>query len=112
MTIDPQEESERVRKALKNVEDWQRKYIGDAGFSGGVRMTVETQDGVKASRVTRYGDLAASEKIMRPEMTRPTPKVETVILPPPPDVPPSEVIAKPLPWWRRLLNHLLAEKKK
>ena len=61
------------------------------------------------SRVTRYGDLAIGEKIMPPEMTRPTPKVETVMTPPlPPDVP--YVITQPKPWWRRLLNLFLAEK--
>jgi hypothetical protein len=112
VAIDPAEERERVRKANKLVEDWQSKYVGHEGFSGGVRMTVETQDGVKASRVTRYGDLAASEKIVPPEMMRPTPEVETVIMPPLPDVEPVKVITQPLPWWRRLLNHLLVEKTK
>jgi hypothetical protein len=92
MAIDPNEEAERVRLANENVEKWKAKFIGgDNGFSGGVRMTVETQDGVKESRVTRYGSLAASEKIMPPQET-------------------SKVITQPLPWWCRLLNHLLVEK--
>lgn len=32
---DPEEEAERVGKALQNLQDWQNKF---GGFSGGVRM--------------------------------------------------------------------------
>lgn len=111
MPIDPHEESERVRKANENVERWKSKYVGNAGFSGGVRMTVETQDGVKANRVAQFGDLAASEKIMPAEMSRPTPKVETVIIPPTPPTPPK-VIVQPKSWWQRLLDLFIVEKTK
>ncbi len=60
------EERDRIQKAHDNVAAWQEKYIGGAGFSGGVRMVVETQDGIIASSERRFGDPRASRIIAAP----------------------------------------------
>lgn len=104
MPIDPQEEAERVRKALQNVEDWKQKYVGNGGFSGGIRMTVQTQDGVVGSRMQYFGDPKIRQKIAEPLATLPKPSE--------PAASPPKVITQPLPWWRRVLNFLFAEKTK
>lgn len=110
---DPDEEAERVRKALANVQNWQDKY-GGAGFSGGVRMQYQGDGG--ASRV--YG-----VPIGRPEITE---KAVCTTFPPQPQFdqsfPQTASTAAP-PWlvgkpdvvrqfaWQRAEHLVIAEKK-
>ena len=102
------EERDRIQKAHDNVAAWQKKYIGDAGFSGGVRMVVETQDGIIASSERRFGDPRASRIIAAPldkpavpsHIIQATPK-------PKPELTPAPVhITQPESWLQRFVNYL------
>jgi hypothetical protein len=68
------EESERIARAEKNIENWQQKVGG--GFSGGVRIQQQTADGVSAVKTIPMGNPSLAEKIMAPAAPelRPTPR--------------------------------------
>jgi len=65
---DPDEEDERVRKALANVQNWLSKY--GAEFSGGVSM----QMGSGKKYVVPIGDREIAQKVV----SRPLPEPESV----------------------------------
>jgi hypothetical protein len=58
---DPDEERERIRKALANVENWQQKYGGQ--FFGGVRMQAQGAAGVSRGHGVTIGDPDMAKKI-------------------------------------------------
>ena len=100
------EEHDRIQKAHDNVAAWQKKYIGDAGFSGGVRMVVETQDGIIASSERRFGDPRASRIIAAP-LDKPAVPSQVVRRTPEQKPVPNPVhITQPESWFRRFINYL------
>ena len=103
------EERDRIQKAHDNVAAWQKKYIGDAGFSGGVRMVVETQDGIIASSERRFGDPRASRIIAAP-LDKPAVPSKVVRATPEQNPVPAPVhITQPESWFRRFVNYLWKE---
>jgi hypothetical protein len=70
---DPDEEAERVRKALANVQNWQNKY--GAEFSGGVSM----QMGSGKKYEVPIGDREIAQKVV----SRPLPAPDSILALPP-----------------------------
>jgi len=103
------EEAERIRKAHDNVAAWQKKWIGDEGFSGGVRMTVETQDGILASSERRFGTARASQIIAAP-LDKPVARSQIVRAEPLPETQVTKQIIPSESWLRRLFNYLFKGK--
>lgn len=104
------EEYDRIRKAYANVAAWQSKYIGtqvQTGFSGGVKMTVETQDGIVASSMQTLGDPHAARIIAEPLYEPPARSAVTWI---DPVVVvrnrPAVAVTRPESWFRHLINYL------
>jgi hypothetical protein len=94
---------------MKMSRAGKEKYIGNGGLSGGVRMTVETQDGIVGSRTEYFGDPSIRQKVAMPLEKEPQPSTVVRQIP---EIEPAKVITQPKPWWRRLFDLFLAEKTK
>jgi hypothetical protein len=77
---DPDEERERIRKALANAENWQQKYGGQ--FSGGVRMQGEGAGGKSRQHDVLVGDPGVAKKIAPQAEIKALPQQVTTVLGP------------------------------